>query len=350
MKRKKYSDGVIANKTAKLSSVKKTLLIGLWPKVQENYDNVKTLLSTVDLSKLPCPVTFSCDIKLDLFLVGKQQGSCKHPYIYCTGSDPWTCPTRLLTIGDLKKFQSDYLLAKAADEKTEAMDYNNCIYDNLLQHQFPDDKLILDCIAVPELHILLGVITKLLQYIQACFGKDAAAKLRGEEFVRKFLTSLNITVKGRGQLEGNAAAKVAKNSSKLQDLAKELSEDVSEKVCRVGPVLEAFNEVKHLCFGERILGNYPAAIQKFSGLWRSLPSISIPPKAHMLETHVVQFLDRRRSEGFVFHGLAYWGEQGFEQTHHDFKVHWSRRAVGEDHEKYVDKLKDALVAYNTSHI
>ena len=69
-KRSKYTDGVGA-KTGKLSSVKKVIMIGLVPNVQENYENVKTILTAIDLSRLP--ISFSCDIKLDLYLVGKQE-------------------------------------------------------------------------------------------------------------------------------------------------------------------------------------------------------------------------------------------------------------------------------------
>ena len=74
-KRSKYSDGV-GYKGAKLSSVKKVFMIGLVPKVQENYENVKKILTTINLSGLP--ISFSCDIKLDLYLVGKQNASCAH--------------------------------------------------------------------------------------------------------------------------------------------------------------------------------------------------------------------------------------------------------------------------------
>ena len=61
-KRSKYTDGVGA-KTGKLSSVKKVIMIGLVPNVQENYENVKTILTTIDLSGLP--ISFSCDIKFE---------------------------------------------------------------------------------------------------------------------------------------------------------------------------------------------------------------------------------------------------------------------------------------------
>ena len=62
-KRSKYSEGIGA-KEAKMSSVKKVIMLALLPKVKETHENLRTLLTAVDLSGIP--FTFSCDIKLDL--------------------------------------------------------------------------------------------------------------------------------------------------------------------------------------------------------------------------------------------------------------------------------------------
>ena len=129
-KRAKYIDGVAA-KDVKMSSVKKAFMIGLIPGVEENYTNIKTLLTSVDLSGLP--VTFSCDLKLCLFLVGKMNGACKCPCPFCAGSDPWDGNLSLLTIGDLKEWYRRYHAALAKDDSAKALNFNNCVDDNLLQ-------------------------------------------------------------------------------------------------------------------------------------------------------------------------------------------------------------------------
>ena len=346
-KRSKYSDGV-GYKGAKLSSVKKVFMIGLVPKVQENYENVKKILTTIDLSGLP--ISFSCDIKLDLYLVGKQNASCAHPCIYCSGASPWTNKNsgHLLTIGDLKKFHSDYM--KSERKAKDAQEANNCVNENILQFLFSDDTLLLDCLNIQELHIMMGIVWKLLEYIKSLFGKNVEDKERGAAFIHQFLVSLNITLKRPTGLEGNQAEKVAQNSAKLMILADELPQELSVKVKAVAPVLEAFNRVKHSCFGERIQGDYVTDIAQFSKLFRSLPKISIPPKVHLVEEHVVQFLARRRADGFMDHGLAFWGEQAYESSHHDFKQYWERRKLGEDHQNYVEALRDAFLEWNSSHI
>ena len=276
-RRSTYVDGVAA-KEAKLSSVKKVLMLGLVPDCQENYSNVRTLLQKIDLSGLD--VSFSVDLKLALYLVGKQSGGCKHPCIYCTGEDPWK-EGKLLTLGDLNKLLQDFI---AAGEVTkDAMNHNNVVHENLLQPPFSDSTLLLDILNIPELHIFLGVIHKLLSYIVGCFGKMEADKAKGHQFYDHFLKSINVTEKRAGRLEGNQCEKVLDNTNKLMRMAKNLPSDIAVKVIPVVNVLDSFSAVKSSCFGERLNGDYCAAIDKFSSLYRALPGISVPPKMHILE-------------------------------------------------------------------
>ena len=75
-KRFKYSEGAVPSKS-KLSGVKKTLLVGVLPFTQEN---VKTLLSKMKLRDLK--LTYFCDLKMDLYLVGRNQGACRHNCVF----------------------------------------------------------------------------------------------------------------------------------------------------------------------------------------------------------------------------------------------------------------------------
>ena len=286
-KRAKYGEGV-APKEAKLSSVKKVLMLALVPDCQENYHNVKTLLQKLDFTGLD--VSFSVDLKLALYLVGKQSGGCKHNCIYCTGTDPWSSEAELLTLGKLNKFLSDYLAAD--DDTKKAMDFNNCVHENLLQPPFSDSTLILDCLNIPELHIHLGVTTKLLTYIVKCFGSTEDDKAKGRQFYDQFLKSISVTTKQYGRLEGNQCKKVLENTEKLLRMAKNLPSEVAVKVMEVVPVLQAFSDVEKACFGERLCGDYGEAIDKFSRLYRALPGITIPPKVHCLEVcHTINLIN-----------------------------------------------------------
>ena len=57
--------------------------------------------------------------------------------------------------------------------------------------------------------------------------------------------------------------------------------------------LAAFKDVVHLCFGERIIGDYKGAIAVFSKAWRAIPRCTVPVKVHVTETHLVPFLERQ---------------------------------------------------------
>ena len=160
-KRACYSQGV-ASKSSKLSSVNRLFVIGLMAECQENYENIKKLLEEVNLSGIA--VTFSADLKLAAYLVGKQSAACIHPCVFCDGSQPWTDKCSLLTIEDLKRFHHQFM-TKGEGDTDNARSFQNCVNENLLWN-YPDDTLVIDVLNVPELHLLLGVVAKLLDFIQ----------------------------------------------------------------------------------------------------------------------------------------------------------------------------------------
>ena len=84
-KRFKYSEGAVPS-TSKLSGVKKTLLVGVLPFTQENYVNVKLILSKMKLGNLK--LTYSCDLKMDLYLIGRDLSACRHNCVFGDGCTP----------------------------------------------------------------------------------------------------------------------------------------------------------------------------------------------------------------------------------------------------------------------
>ena len=66
-KKAKYADGV-CSKSFKLNGVKKLLIVGLLPKVQENYHNLMMMLAELDLSGID--QILCADIKLILTWLG----------------------------------------------------------------------------------------------------------------------------------------------------------------------------------------------------------------------------------------------------------------------------------------
>ena len=96
-KRALYSEGAVPG-SSKLSGVNKTFLLGALPYSQENYSNVKLLLSQLDMSDMK--PTFSPDMKMAIYLIGKVYSTCKFPCIFGSGTSPFTDICELLTVGD----------------------------------------------------------------------------------------------------------------------------------------------------------------------------------------------------------------------------------------------------------
>ena len=73
--------------------------------------------------------------------------------------------------------------------------------------------------------------------------------------------------------------------------------------------------------------------------------VNVTPKVHILLAHVVPYLTMK-GEKF---GLGLMSEQHFESVHHDFAQTWSRFKVSQGNERYGERLKKALVTYNSLH-
>ena len=128
------------------------------------------------------------------------------------------------------------------------------------------------------------------------------------------------------------------------DYAKRLPRKHKSRVKEIIEVLKAFDIVVERCFGVHLQGDYVEAIKDFSAKYRAL-EISVLPKVHMVEDHVVQLIERRHP-GF---GLGAYTEQSFKAAHHDFKVEWERTKVPLDHSEQGPRYLDAVVRYVSSH-
>ena len=89
-------------------------------------------------------------------------------------------------------------------------------------------------------------------------------------------------------------------------------------------------------------------IAKFCASFRNLDGISFPPKFHMVESHLEQFLRRKWAQNTDYDGfgLGYWSEQQFEAVHHRFTSTWDRFKVGKDHEEYGQRLLTAAMRWD----
>ena len=336
-KRFKYSEGAVPSKS-KLSGVKKTLLVGVLPFTQENYENVKTILSKMKLGDLK--PTYSCDLKMDLYLIGREHGACRHNCVFGDGCTPWTkTPCNLITVGEAKMWHRRFM--ESGGEGT-GKDYQNMVHEILLQ--YPDDVFIIDIINFPELHVMMGVTVRLLDYMK---------QFSSVQWVEDVIISMNVTQTyhgGKRGLNGNSCKKILENAStfivKVKGLLIESCN--KDKIAAAAKTMSLFNAVVDSSFGNYVEEGWVDAIARFCASYRALDKITYPPKYHMVESHLQQFLERRWSQNpdYESFGLGYWSEQQFEAVHHNFTTSWDRFKVGTDHEGYGEALLTCVTSYD----
>ena len=98
-KRLKYNDGYQGSDEFKYSSVKKTLILAIFPELSETHFNMNSLLKELKLESLD--YSMSQDIKMMLILVRKQPASSKHPCPYCESETPKLLSAKNNTIRSL---------------------------------------------------------------------------------------------------------------------------------------------------------------------------------------------------------------------------------------------------------
>ena len=233
-RRRKYSDGIKGH-SEKLSSVNRTMIIGIMPSAQEFHDNLSVIFKILELSKIP-DCSISADLKLGLDCCGKGSASSKHPCPICDISTPLSSHKtgKLLTVGDLRKGYQMFM--EAGGDKGVAKEFKNIINEDLF-FGWDDATLVIDILNIPELHILLGVGSKMLDFFD---------KLLGVDFVDKFLATLNITRNewhGKKSLNGNPCKILCSRIMEFKDHLENIDEESSDKALAGIEVLSSFNEV-----------------------------------------------------------------------------------------------------------
>ena len=151
----KYNKG-FCPKEFKLSGVKKLIVFFASPTC-EWYHNLSTILSDLGINALD--FSFSMDIKMVLIICGKQYALSKYCCPFCPGCTPWLGSFQSVTVGSLWSNYTGFV-SSGSDIK-HASKYGNVINAPLITG--PEDKLILDIVNFPELHVLTGVVGKLVK-------------------------------------------------------------------------------------------------------------------------------------------------------------------------------------------
>jgi hypothetical protein len=305
------------------SGVKKLFLLCVVEDVQEQYDNIAVLLHAVDISSIH--FTLACDLKLANMISGIQGHASAHPCIYCEGSHPWNAAAPMRTLGSIREKAEAF--RSAGSRQQAAKHFANCVRSPLLPGA--DSDPLLKVVPPPELHIMLGVVNRIFDELNAAWGEDNAYKWGHSVHVCRKLYH-------GGCLEGPACRR-------LLQKAHELRRDVPPRLRIYADALKDFDAVRLACFGQDLSPDFEDKITRLELSCRRL-QLRTTPKMHVLFHHVPAFCNG------VGKGLGSFSEQATESAHADFRQTRERYQRPQGHPQYSEGLLLAVINYNSFHL
>ena len=220
------------------TGVKRLFIAAMVPKTPENNHNQRQLIQSLGMEGLEWGCT--TDLKMASTLVGKSLGQPTYGCPFCNMPKPYLDNTyKLYTLEDLVQFHQSYV--EAGSPKSNQARYQNCVHMNLLAWE--PETLVLDCINIPELHLLIGVVDKHLTGLEKVFGV---------EWVDEYLKRVNIVRKsyqGGHALEGNQSSMFLKKLPVLAELIMNEPDHLKIEGLALLESLRCFQKVQDSCFG-----------------------------------------------------------------------------------------------------
>ena len=325
--RQKYEDGVCA-KDFKSTGVKKLFILAISQCTQENYDNVAEIWKILKINNFIDSV--ATDLKLANILAGIQAHSSTYPCTWCEIDRH-----NLKDCGIYRTFENvlnNYnAWMKNGSNIKNAKNFKSCIHLPILSSD--KKSKILDVISPPELHLMIGVISTLIEHMGEEF------KELTENWISKCDARNTITY-GSSGFNGKESKKLLVNVPILRAMCEKANAFGCMKYVQV---FEDFEEVVDDCFKVELNSKFLQSIEKLQTSYVDL-KISVTPKVDAVFHHVKDFCSQRKM------GLGYYSEQAMESVHFDFAAMWCNYCVHENHPDYEKRLFRAIIEYNSSHI
>lgn len=317
-------DGV-PSKRFKDSGVKKVFILGIVPSVQENYENVHLLWSSIGLDTVEKHFTVATDLKLANILLGLMAHGSMHPCSWCTIDK-----NHLQDIGEQRTFgmlkESFLHYSEAGQIRKNAKKFQNVVHPSIIQGA--DDCPVITRVPPPELHLLTGPVNTLYNGMTKIWP-DCDQWLMSCNVQREALHG--------GSFTGNSSRKLLK------------SVDTLETICPLSCIpyvdaFRAFDSVVKATYGTYLQSDFEEKITVFKEKYMAL-NINVTPKVHAVFHHIAEFCQIKQM------GLAHWSEQTSESLHHDFAEAWKNYKITDTaHPDYGNQLLKAVVMYNSSHL
>ena len=245
----------------------------------------------------------------------------------------------LRSLGSIRKYAQEYQSHRSTLSRgkySSAAPYKNCIAAPLIEYE--DNVLVLDVIPPMELHLMLGVVNRLYDYLDKAL-EESASSIKAKDWAD--LLYIERRHYHGGQFIGN-------HCSKLLDEVDILEQLLIESGAYIGiPYVEAFRKfkiVKDMCFGYHLYEGYDTAVKNFKTAYLNL-DIPVSLKVHIVFDHIVQFCEKYST------GLGLFSEHALESSHYNFKPFWEKSyKVAMNHPIYGQKILDSVHMYNALHV
>ena len=313
------------------AGVKRMMLLAVFPEVDETFESIENLVSSLKL-RVGSKRMLCADLKVVNMSLGLQSYQCRHPCPFCEwrkGEDKHDHPERTFENirHNFERFQE-----QASGKKEKVKNFFNCIRP--ASALFPENGRVIDVVALPELHLLLGVVNKLFVELKGIDARVAKEWSRNELHLRPAPWS--------GQFVGNDCHTLLKKTDRLRDIANRLparQRTKRAKINRLADAFQSFQKLVHSCFGNTLHDTWEKDLINFRESYRATGA-SISPKVHIIIAHLNYFVGK-------FGALGIFSEQAGEAIHHDFKREFQKYNIKDrDNPKYAENLLRAVSSYN----
>ena len=213
------------------SGVNRIFVVGIVQKITENYKNISNLLGKLAIEKIKFVLT--ADLKTTNILCGIQSHSSKHPCSYCDiDSDNLISCGKDRTFGSIRSNTQQFRLSKSKSAK----EFLNCTNEPLLPES--DNTKVIEAIAPPELHLLLGIVNHLFSSLAKVWP-----------LVQEWPKRLHIkpaAYHGGESFNGPSSHKLLQNIDTLDLLVQSNGAFHAQPWI---PAFQKFQQVVHSCFG-----------------------------------------------------------------------------------------------------
>ena len=157
-KRRKLTDGLEEAEVSNNNGVNRVLILALSTDSDENYEKLQNIMSHLDLE--PGKFSFCGDLKVINIALNLMTHSARHPCPWCHWIKGVAATNfQLRTFEDIRSHYLKWFEETDGDE-TKLKNYFNC--KGVPLTIFPGFGLVIDYIPLPELHLMLGLVNKLV--------------------------------------------------------------------------------------------------------------------------------------------------------------------------------------------